>query len=355
MSYTVKYYNVKEDLEEYPEAWLYIAWSKRGAGKTYGALLTALEQNIKIVYIKRTMDDVNLICSGDMGADFSPYKPINRDTDYNIKPKLLRPGIGAFYHTNSDGDPDGLPVAYCLALSGVRKYKGFDLSDCDWIVFDEFIPQLGERINRNEGEQLLDLYMTIQRDRTLRNRPDLKLILFANAVDISSPVTNLLNVSDDMAEMVQNGAEYEFNTERGILLHFLPPQKYASGGEESLIEKSMKNTRWGAMAFSGEFAFNDFSNVEKLRSKNMQPLLSLHYNLNDYYIYVNRMQGIFYMTSKRYGNFDLHYDLDTDNGYRKFHLDYLYILQDKTINGIMRYERYSMYDLIMNYKKYFKV
>lgn len=355
MKNTIKYYNVKEDLEQYPEAWLYIAWSKRGAGKTYGALKSALDDGIKIVYIKRTMDDVNLICSGDMGTDFSPYKPINRDTDYNIKPKLLRQGIGAFYHADETGEIDGLPVAYCLALSGVRKYKGFDLSDCDWIVFDEFIPQLGERINRNEGEQLLDLYMTIQRDRPLRGKPDLKLIMFANSVDISSPVTSLLNVADDMAEMVSNKCEYEYNTERNILLHFLPPQKYANGETKSLIEKSMENTKWGSMAFSGEFAFNDFSNVDKLRQKNMQPLLSLNYNMNNYYIYINRVQGLFYMTSKKYGKFDIHYDLDTDNGYRKFYLDYVYILKDKTINDIMKYEKYSMYDLIMNYKKYFKV
>lgn len=356
MSNTIKYYNILDDIKEYPEAWLYIAWSKRGAGKTYGALLSALKENITIVYLKRTMDDVNLICSGDsFGADFSPYKPINRDTNYNIKPKLLRQGIGAFYNTNEDGEISGTPVSYVLSLSGVRKYKGFDLSDCDWIILDEFIPQLGERVSRSEGEQLLDLYMTIQRDRVLREKDDCKLILFANAVNIMSPITTLLNITDDMADMVQKGSEYYFNNERKLLLHYLLPDKYASGKEKSKIKTAMENTKWGAMAFGGEFAFNDFSNVKRLSNKNMSPLVSVIYNQNQYYIYVNRNAGMFYMTSKRFGSFDLVYNLDTDNGYKSFFRDFVFTLQQHTINDIMRYERYSMYDLIMNYKNYFKV
>ena len=51
--------------------------------------------------------------------------------------------------------------------------KGFDLSECDYLIFDEFIPKRHERLNRNEGDQLMDIYMTVSRDRVQRGRGEL--------------------------------------------------------------------------------------------------------------------------------------------------------------------------------------
>ena len=353
----IKYYDVGEDIKQFPEAWMIVSWSKRGAGKTYGALWFAYQNDKQILYLKRTMDDVDLLMSGDeFGADMSPYAPINRDKGTNIKPVKLRPGFGAFYNM-IDNEPQGKPVAFVFALSAVHKFKGFDLSGVDYIIFDEFIPQLSEtRVNKNESSLLLDLYMTVSRDRVLRDKEDIILMLFANATEISSPITNGMNLTDDIAEMTVNKQEYKFIEDRGILLHFLLPEKYAySKGKQSKIEKAMKNTKWGRMAFGGEFAYNDFSNVDKINMKHLTPIVSLSYNENDYYIYFNHHKQLFYMCSIPSGKFKEHYDLDTDNGYKSFYRDYCFTLQEKTINGIMNYERYTMYDLIMNYKKYLKI
>ena len=88
--------------------------------------------------------------------------------------------------------------------------------------------------------------------------------------------------------------------------------------------------------------------------KHLKPIVALSYNKNFYYIYFNQHKQMFYMCGVSSGKFTKHYDLDTDNGYKSFYRDYVFSLQEKTINGIMSYERYTMYDLIMNYKKYFK-
>lgn len=352
---SIKYYNVGEDIEQFPDAWMIVAWSKRGAGKTYGALWYALEHDKTVLYIKRTMDDVDLLMSGDeFGADMSPYAPINRDKHTNIHPVKLRPGFGAFYNFVDD-KPEGKPVCYVFSLSAVHKFKGFDMSDCDYMIFDEFIPQLSERRNINEPNLLLDLYMTCSRDRVLREKDDLILMLFANATEIASPITNGLNLTDEIADMTNKKEEYRYSLDRGILLHFLLPEKYAyKKGKQSKIEKAMKDTKWGRMAFEGEFAYNDFSNIDRVNMKHLRPIAALSYNKNFYYIYFNQHKQMFYMCSVSSGKFTKHYDLDTDNGYKSFYRDYVFSLQEKTINGIMSYERYTMYDLIMNYKKYFK-
>ena len=84
------YYHFEKDLQDYPEAWCYVVWSARGKGKTYSALKYAYEEKIPIVYMKRTIEDVQLICSSNnYGFDPSPYVPINRDCKYNIHARSI--------------------------------------------------------------------------------------------------------------------------------------------------------------------------------------------------------------------------------------------------------------------------
>ena len=158
--------------------------------------------------------------------DASPYAPINRDYGCNIKGKIITNGIGGFYDNDIDDQKVIKPISYALALSAAKSLKGFDLSMCDWIIFDEFIPQLGERISRKEGELLLDLYMTIARDRQKRGKRPLKLILFANAEEISTPITNTLEIVDIMADLNASGQTHFYDDARGILLHHITSEEF---------------------------------------------------------------------------------------------------------------------------------
>lgn len=347
-----KYYNFMDDLEEYPDAWCFMVWSKRGPGKTYGTLLGALEEKHRIIYLKRLKDDVNLLLTEFNGTDLSPYKPINRDTRHNVKPVKLRDGIGFFYEFE-DNEPMGPPVAYCLSLSMVSKYKGFELSDCDWIVFDEVLPQLGERFSKKEGEQLMDLVLTVNRDREARGLPGVKLIMFSNATNVSTPVTNILEITDDMAELDNNHGEYKYLEDRGILLHRLPPNKYARHIEQTGIYRAMHNTAWGKMAFGSEFGYNDFSNTGKIQMKELKPLIHLHYKNNDYYIYERKTDHKFYMTYSGSPKCRDHYDLNRENDQKRFYEEWYFDLRQEIIHDNMIFEKYSMYDLIINYKQFF--
>ena len=161
------YYHVGKDIEDYPDAWCIVTWSKRGPGKTYSGLWYSYGHRIKMMYAKRTVEDVNLICAGgDRGALLSPYKALNRDKGINIIAEKIQDGLGAFYECADDGEPVGDYVALIMALNKIKTVKGFDASDIDWLLVDEFIPQIGERTSAGtkEGELLLDLYMTISRD-----------------------------------------------------------------------------------------------------------------------------------------------------------------------------------------------
>lgn len=359
--YNDGYYHLAKDLEDYPDAWCYVVWSKRGPGKTYSGLWKSYYDNIPIIYMKRTIDDVNMICSGnnDYNFDPSPYSPLNRDKGLNVRGvSISKKGIGAFYNTDPDGEPQGDPVSYCLAMNAIKSFKGFDFSQCDWILFDEFIPQLGERTSagNKEGELLLDLYMTVARDRQKRGKKPLKLILFANAEEIATPVTNTLEITDDMADLTQSGNTHLYLEERGILLHHITNDEIPiKESEKSGIYKAMGHTSWGSKTFDGLFSNNDFSNVQKLSLKGFKPMIHIHYKTFDWFIYLNQDTSMWYCCES-FQKCPFSYDLNRENEQKKFFYEWYIDLFECCRNDRFRFLKYTMYDtLIKSFKKLFKI
>lgn len=349
-----KYYFFADDLRKYPDAWCYVVWSRRGSGKTYSALRFAYENKIPIVYMKRTIDDVETICANDKGIDLSPYVPINRDAGYTIKPRLIRKGIGGFYsQMDSDGNAIGDPFSYIIALNAMKTVKGMDMSFADWMLLDEFIPQVGETIRHAEGQMLLDMYMTISRDREKRGRDSLKLVLFANAENISTPITSEMEIIDDMVDLVASGQSHKYLEDRGILIHYITDEEIPITEEErGGIYKAMKGTAWGEKAFGGLFSANDFSNVGHKRLKGFQPIARFRYKRKNYCIW-RKEEYVF--VCKAQGNAYLSYDLDKENDQKLFYVEIVRDLREDTANGYVTYDSYSLYDLIMNFRKIYKI
>ena len=135
------YYHFSKDLQEYPEAGCYVVWSRRGPGKTYSFLRYCTDNEIFFIYMKRTNDDVELLCTGsdspDLKVDTDPFVPLNRDFGWNIKPKLIQKGIAGFYDTNEEGKPIGAPIGLIVSMNRVSKVKGSDMSRASFICFDE--------------------------------------------------------------------------------------------------------------------------------------------------------------------------------------------------------------------------
>lgn len=343
---TKGYYHFCDDLNKYSDAWCYVVWSPRGVGKTYSALSYSLCKCIIPVYIKRTKNDVNMICNENkVGFDASPYVPINRDYGTDVKAKRLEDGIGAFYYKD-----DAKPVSYVVALSAAKSLKGFDLSEADWMLFDEFIPQAGEVVRHTEGEQILDLYLTIRRDREKRGRDPLRMILFANAENIATPITNTLEIVDVMADMNIKHTEYDYNAERGILLHRIPAtdEQEESGG----IYKAMGKTAWGRKAFGGEFSNNDFSCVKQISLKGFVPVCKYTYKQDDHFIYRRNADGAYYVCNSAAHGVQA-YDLNRETEQLRFRYDIVVDLMEMCIEGKAYFQYYSMYDLFFNYSKYF--
>lgn len=354
MSEKVKYYDIRDDFARCPGAWCYLIWSKRGPGKTYSTLRYMVEEEKKFLFLKRTIEDIKTLTmtprNTDISFDVSPFVPLNRDFGWNIKPVLIRKGFAGFYYCNEEGNPAGKPIGYAAALSAAADIKGFDLSECDYLVFDEFIPKRHERINRKEGEALLEIYMTVRRDRKLRGREDLKLICLANATSVNNPVFNTLDVVDKAVNMDINNMEFLYLQKRGIFLHMIN-NEYAVEEEASGIELAMSGTAWADMAFGGHFSFDDFTSVKRHNLKGYSPVCCYRYQKKKVYIY--HKDGYYYASYSKANKNVPEYNLDRENEQKKFYLDHVIDMREDCIEDRFLFEEYSMYDLIINYRKIF--
>lgn len=356
------YYHVAKDIEDYPAAWCIIAWSMRGPGKTTSGLAKALSDGAPFLYMKRTKDDVELLCSGKAAGgldtdDINPFSPINRLAGCNIKPVMIdkKHAFAGFYECTADGNPIGSPLGYCLAFNGVKSFKGMNFDFCDYIIFDEFIPQIGERTSagQKEGELVLQFYMTALRDRVQRGESEIKLLLFANAEEVATPITRTLEVMDNIIELTYSNDTRMYLEDRGILLHHIKTSEIKAGNYQTTgIHKAMAGTAWGRKTFEGEFTGNDFSKVKKVNMAGYRPLCAYFYENKYIYIYINDA-GTYYLTYSKQ-KVDRIYDLNIEGEALSFYYEYVCDLRMAIMDDAAYFEKYTIYDLITNYKKYFK-
>lgn len=348
------YYNIRDDIQKFPKAWCFMVMSKRGPGKTYSTLRMEIEDNSKFAFIKRTKEDVHLLCAGDgKDVDLSPFKPLNRDFGWNIHPDEIEKGIAGFYqYEQFDGeDVPAKLVGYCIAANMALKVKGMDLSDVDDFIFDEFIPRSWERVSRQEGEAVLDLYETINRDRLKRGRRELRMILLANCVEVNNPMARVFDLVDVLANMDITGQEYYYDEYKGIVIHIIDSNfDVDEEAEKPGIQRSTEGTTWHESSYGGHFAFNDFTAIGREKLKGHKCIMKIKHRQKEYYVY--RKANSYYFCQIK-GQTDKIYNLNRENQQKLFYEEYGVDLRQAAIEDRVIFSDYTGYDLIVNYKKNF--
>lgn len=361
--YKDNWYHFEEDLENYPDAWCYVVFSKRGPGKTYSCLKYYAQNNIPILYVKRTNKDVEFITADKSlsnGMSSNPYAPLNIDLGWNIRGQILGDGYGMFGECEPE-DPDSkdkprmiTPKAICFSLNAMKALKGFNMRDVKAMVFDEFIPQPGEIVKHAEGEMTLSMYMTVNRAREKLGQPSLKMILFANAESISTPITNELEITNDIVELCLSGETHKYIESRGILLHHITNEECPIQEEELQgIAKAMQGTAWYEKNFEGKFNV-DMSNIGKLPLKGMKGYIKITYKRKPIYIYLRDLDGMFY-ACKSPTKVIWEYDFEKENDQKNFYYNHYSDLRLACMEDRFRFQNYTMYDVIINFKNFFKI
>ena len=259
--------------------WIYdrgLTWQAitggRGTGKTYGALALVLDRAIPFMFIRRTQAQTDLINK----PEFNPFKAICSDRGISITTRAISKYSAGFYIADEEGVPQGSPIGYTGALSTISNMRGWDASDVELLIFDEFQPERHERPLKHEWDALANAYETINRNRELKGRPPLRVLLLSNANTVGNPIYVGLDLVKRAARMVERHVELWEDLDRGIGLYMLSDSPVSRAKAETALYKLTAGSAFADMALDNQFSADRSSTIIRSRPLNqLDPIVNV--------------------------------------------------------------------------------
>lgn len=259
----------------------------RATGKTYGALSTVLDDNIKFMLMRRTQAQADLINK----PDFSPFKPVCDDKHIDITTASVSKYNAKFMLEDNT-------IGYTCALSTIANMRGFDASDVKLLIYDEFIPERHERPIKSEGAAFLNAYETMNRNRELKGKRPLTVLCLANAFDIANPIFLELGLVGIAEKMKQNGRELYIDRDKSILILLPDSNKIMKQKNETALYKLTEGSEFKAMALNNDFIYNPTENIKSLPLREFNPVVTV----GEITIYKHKSKRLYYVSEHRTGN-----------------------------------------------------
>lgn len=344
------YYHIGKDLEDYPNAAIYVVYSGRICAKTYSTLWYMLRNKKKFAYIRRKKKDIDKIFEAATdGIDMSPFVAINRDMHTNYTAKKFMEGMAMIFDNE---ECTGDEVAWVFSMNSAADFRGTEIGiDLEYLIVDEFVPSASEiNVSRQEGARLLDLYMSLCRDRKARGLPTPKLILLSNTCKIDCPIINQLEIADDMLELNQSGKEIYFDTERLIFFHHVNRNNYSrlrEAVDDLDIVRTMRGTAWYDENIDGQFMV-DLGNICKENLKGYQCKYKIILRRKPFYVYFNPIKRSYYATDVPHvaeKDFDFEKIADCKNWIR----DESPKIQDALRRRCFKSSKWTYFDCLIHY------
>lgn len=274
----------------------------RGTGKTFGALKYVIENNIKFIYQRRTQAQVDMISQD----EFNPFKSVNKYCGYDIISEKISQYMGGFYNCieeNGKRKPSGDILGYIVALSTISRIRGFDSSDVEIIIGDEFIPEIHEQRIKNEAMAFLNSYETINRNRELNGEKPVQYLGLANANRLDNDIFLELGLVNIVSKMQENGNEINIDKNRGIGIFLLSNSPVSEYKQDNSLYKLVKHdSEFFRMSLNNEF--NDKS-TSIIKSQNIKEYRIL-FTIGEISIYKHKSKNIYYCSTHRSGSAEIY-------------------------------------------------
>lgn len=320
------YLNMPEVIKNTTD-WIFV-FGGRGVGKTYGALKYVLDNNIQFFYLRRLQTQIDEIKK----PKKNPFNKINTDLGYNVQ---VKPDG----KTSINFVQNGLIVGSGAALSTIANIRGFDASDIDIIIFDEFIPEKQESPIRGEADALFNAYETINRNRELLGKPPVKLLCLANANAIDCPVFIALQLVLKVEKMKRNKIKV-LKVGQDITLVNMEDSPIAEQKQNTILYRVTRNTDFAKMALNNNFAYNDFDNIDSVKIKGLKALVTVGE------ITIYKSEDCYYISLHRSGDPDQYGTSDRE--LLSFQHKY-WRLYNRYIDGKVKFENYLCKALFLKY------
>ena len=264
----------------------------RGTGKTYGALRSCVEDGILFAFMRRRQTQVDIINS----PEFSPIRPICRDTGEQITTRPIVKGISGFFRYEIEEGKEKIempPIGFTCALSTLSNVRGFDASHIQILLYDEFIPEKGERVLPNEADTLFNAYETFNRNRELMGAAPLQLICMANSNDLTTPVLASLGLIRRIDRMTKSGQEVYTDDNRGLMLVLLRDSPISEAKGETALYRLTSGSDFATMALDNSFAYEDRGAIISRPLQEYRPVVAV----GEICVYEHKSKRVFYVST----------------------------------------------------------
>ena len=272
----------------------------RGIGKTFGSLKEVIDRNLKFIFMRRTQVQVDMIKDDNL----NPFNALTAalGNDYQFIMKKVNKNITAVYRGEFDPEKQiyiasGNILGYIMALSTVSNIRGFDASDVDILIYDEFIGEKHERPIRDEGAAFLNALETIARNRELQGRKPLKVLCLSNSNDLANPIFIQLKIVKDVENMVRKGQEYRYIPERHLALYVLQITPIGAAKALTTLYKLAGDSEFTQMALANDFSNEEMADIKPQNIKEFKPVVQV----GEICIYRHKSKYLYYVTSFKSG------------------------------------------------------
>lgn len=311
------YVNIPEILK-HPATFIWI-YGGRGTGKSYGTLQNMVDDKKKFIYMRRLAAQADLVKKEDM----QPFKTLNTDRHWTIRPFAVNKYVSAFYDTefNKDGKaiPSGEAYGLLTSLSTFSNLRGVDGSDIKVMILDEFIPELNERPIKGEADAIFNAYETINRNRELKGEDPIKFLGLANSNRIDNPIFMELKLVRLAEKLRASGEEYYYDKKRGLLLVDLYRSKISEDKSHTALYNLTRGTEFYNMAIKNTFLNEERGRIETRPIKEYRPLVTI----GEITIYKHKSKHEYYVTGFKSGSPEEYGTGQRDM--ERFQKDYLHI------------------------------
>ena len=324
---------------------LNIFFGGRGIGKTFSILKHRCQDaisdpNKKFIWLRDSGEVVKKIAAGN-----SLTRPIELSDP--LFPHIVIERISGnycFVVTSEDND-NKVVIGYLMALSTFHNARGISYEDVSCIVWDEFIPEEGTIVKKNQGAIFLNMYESVCRNREFDGLDPVRIIFLSNTNDIYSDVLADLGVSSIIEQMqYDRQTNYEDND---ILIRFLSSKEFYEKKKDTFIYRINQNNKFQSMALD-----NNFNNSMQLikRTVNLKGSKGL-FTLDMAYTLIELPDQTLYFKKCCWKNL-INYDMDNDQEAILFRMIFYDKLRLIYISGNMYFDSIYTQRKILDYARF---
>lgn len=318
------YTNCYEIVNKY-NLFMYIFIGGRGIGKTYSMLKNTYLNGFKILYLRRTDEELKLSCN----QASNPYKAINTDLKTDIRIEQGKPPRIVEYRNDEPYQEIGL----CGALSTFGKFRGADFSDIDYIVFDEFINTGSVNTIKDEAGFMFNLIETVNRNRELKGENPIKIVLLSNANTLDNDILRTLQLAEVAHQLKVKNESVYIDEERGLYFELLDNKGLIEEKSKTALYRLTQGTAFYEMAINNEFTGDYFGDTKQVDFRELVPMVSYE----DVTFYRHKIKPLLYVSSRKAQC--PHYTKNTKKGFMR---DYGFRLNMYICNGQALYQNYNI-------------